>query len=287
MMMIVGLCAIIIIVVIGLALSIHYLLFSHSFLENDANQLATKLAVNLNYNDRIGQMNNVVANAHELLFNSRTTYERISSHCPQVSSLAEHLLSESREGADIVEKARKQLNVLILKDLETSAEGASGTLGKNVSLPWASSTPAQILDLKVGNIKGVESNVSAPIGNDDLLELDTKMGYIDPETNLYYGRCIMKLPGDPDKKFRLTSLAAPVEGSVAPPRLTEAKVFEKSADFWKDGQPTGNVCDQLPSAVQLRINMDVTNKVAVTSTQSSNAVSTAATSGAKPVPEDP
>ena len=54
-------------------------------MQHKADQLATALAINLNQNDRIGQMNNLVANSHELLFNSRATDEKVAENYPQMS----------------------------------------------------------------------------------------------------------------------------------------------------------------------------------------------------------
>src|SRR5262249_22057884 len=157
---------------------------------------ATNLAVTLNYNDRIGQMNNLVADARELVFNSRATYKHARNNFPQMMDLTDRLLLESREGADIVENGRRELTTLILQEVQTSSRDTnqSGSLGQNVTLPWAISKSAQVLDVKVGSIKEVESNVLAPYGNDDLLDLDTRSGYIDPTTHLYYGQKILKLP---------------------------------------------------------------------------------------------
>jgi hypothetical protein len=159
----------------------------------------------------------------------------------------------------------------------------SGSLGQSAALPWAKSNLAGVLDLKVGSISGVESNVLAPYGNDNLLNLDTRSGYINPTTHLYHGCCKLKLPEDPDKQFCLTSLAAPVKGSVAPPRLTGPQAFEKFADVLKEGHAISTLCDQIPTAVQVRVGMNITNQVAVQSTHVTTADSTATTSGAKPV----
>lgn len=288
-LIIVALGTAMILLLVGIAFSVHYFFYSHQYLQHSADKLATDLAVNLNSNDRIGQMNNLVANSRELVFNSRASYKHASDEFPQMTDLADRLLLESRAGADIVEKARRDLVVILLKDVQTSAKVAnkSGSLGQGVALPWAKSSAAEIEGLQVGNIKNVESNVMAPYGNDALLNLDTKSGYIDPATHLYYGRSVIKLPEDADKKFHITSLAAPVQGNIAPPRLTEAQVFDKTAELFKNGQPTGGVCDQLPTAVQVRLNMDVTNQVAVKSTHGASVDSTAATAGANPVTPAP
>jgi hypothetical protein len=272
----------------GIAFSVHYLFYSHQFLQHSADNLATSLAVNMNSNDRIGQMNNLVANSRELVFNSRSSYQHASDEFPLMTDLADRLLLESREGADMVERARRDLVALIVQDVQTSAKAASKSgLGQGTTLPWARSSEAELQGMQIGNIKNVESNVMAPYGNDPLLKLDTKSGYIDLATHLYYGRTIIKLPDDPDKKFHLTSLAAPVQGNVAPPRLTEAQMFDKTAELLKDGQPILGICDELPTAVQVRLNMDVTNQVAVKSTHGASVDATAATAGANPVNPTP
>jgi hypothetical protein len=287
MLMIVALSAAIILIVVALGLSVDYFLSSHTLAGNDADRLATNLAVSLNYDDRIGQMNNLVANSRELVFNSRANYQRIVESCPMLGPLGDQLLSESREGADVVEKERRGLVKLIVQDLQTSAKSGSRTLVQNVALPWATADQPKVFGLRVGTIKGVESNVLAPYGNDNLLSLDTKYGYIDPSSHLYYGCRVLKLPEDPDKQFRITSLPAPVQSNVSPARLTTPEVFEKSADLVKDGQPTGSLCDQLPTAVQVLLGVDITNRVVVEKTQGTTVNSTAATSGGKPLPFAP
>src|SRR6516162_1713028 len=86
-LVIVALSAAAVILLIAVGLSIHYFFYSHQGLQDSADQLATNLAVSMNSKDRIGQMNNLVANSRELVFNSRSSFKRASDEFPQMRDL--------------------------------------------------------------------------------------------------------------------------------------------------------------------------------------------------------
>lgn len=286
MLMMVAWCTGILLLAIALGLSIQYYFFSDKNLQFAADQLAMTTALNLNYNDHIGQMNNLVANSRELVFNSRTAYNSTVDNCPHLSGLANRFLTESRQGADYVEQARQALVALTLANIRTTLRTQSTNLKGLPALPWSKSTSAEIVNAKLGSFKDVESNVLAPSGNENLLNFDTKYGYIDSATNLYYGNSNLRLPEDPDKNFYIASLSAPVNGIIAPAKLASAETFQRSLDMIKNGEtePSGN-CQQLPSAVQIDMQTKITNLAVMDVTNTLTVDSTAATNGAYPVPQ--
>jgi hypothetical protein len=286
MLMMVSWCIVTLLLAIALALSVQYYFSSDKNLQFTADQFAMTTALNLNYGDHIGQMNNLVANSRELVFNSREAYNNTVNNCPQLSGLANRFLAESRQGADSVEQARQGLVALTLTNIRTSLSTQARNVKGIVVLPWAKSTVPEIVNARLGSFKEVESNVLAPSGNDGLLKLDTKYGYIDSATNLYYGNSNLQLPEDADKSFYLTSLSAPVNGTVAPAKLTSADTFQRSLDIIKNGHTESvTMCQQLPSAIQIDMQSRVTNLVVVDLTNPLTVNATAATNGASPIPQ--
>jgi hypothetical protein len=282
----VGWCTAVVLLAIGLGLSIQYYFSSDQRLQFTADNLATTAALNLNYSDRIGQINNLVANARELVFNSRAAYNYTVDNYPHLAGLANRFLVESRQGADMVENARQSLVTTTLTNIRTTIKTQAKTFANEAMLPWSRSTVPELVNVRLGSIKDLESNVMAPLGNDELLELDTKSAYIDSVTKLYYGNTNLRLPEDADKNFYLASLSAPVNGIIAPAKLTSSDKFLRSVDIIKDGQEqTGTRCIQLPSAVQLDMQTKVINQVIVDVTNAITADSTAETNGAYPPPQ--
>ncbi len=284
MLMMVSWCTAALLLAIGLALSVQYYFSSDKNLQFTADQFAMTTALNLNYGDHIGQINNLVANSRELVFNSRQAYNNTVDNCPYLSGLANRFLVESRQGADSVEQARQGLIALTLTNIRTSLNAQARNVKGIAVLPWAKATVPEIVNARLGSFKEVESNVLARTGNDSLLKLDTKYGYIDSATNLYYGNSNLQLPEDADKNFYLASLSAPVNGTVAPAKLTSPETFLRSVDIIKNGKTeAGDLCPQIPSAIQIDMQSRITNLVILNVTNRITVNSTAATNGAYPV----
>jgi hypothetical protein len=285
MLALIACCVALIVCTCAIGLSIYFHFSSFNRLQFAADQFALTAARILNHNDQIGQMNNLVADSRQLVFDSRNVYVEVVEKFPHLTPLANALLEDSRTGSDSVMAARKQLADLIVDDIHATVIAANkpGGLGQAIALPWADSAVPEVLDLKLGSIKAMESNVEAPFGDERLLVFDTKRSCIDPLTHLYYAGIILPLPEDDDKTFRLSPLPAPVKGTVAPARLTGHELFQPWVDLIKDGQRVQVGLEQLPSAIHLKLRMGIANQVAVNSDGTITTESTAATVGASPV----
>jgi len=281
MLIMVALSIFMLMLVVALGMSIQYCFFSNKNLQFSSDQFTVGLATNLNCNDRIGQMNNIVVSSRELIFNSKNTDDNINQNAPQLALLANNFLTESIQGADLVERARSQQITLIIGDVRNAIKQTTliGNTGPPI-LPWAKSSEPEITNVRLGSIEQVESNVQGPYGNSGLLSLDTEYGYIDPISHLYFGNCILRLPGITDRQFSVASLPAPVNLIVAPVKLTSATVFHEIASIFVNGSQKINTCSQLPSAVQVDIQMPIANRVLFEIKDKVKVGSTAATNGA-------
>lgn len=238
----------------------------------------------LNIGDRAGQINNILAASRQLMFDSRQTYDDMAAHHPEVLPLAKHLLDESRQGAALVISERQRVLSFTLADVRdwAKATGGHGQRSEFV-LPWARTADLSLDGLDVGYVKGIDSNVKAPLGNPGLLAIDQK--YIDPTANLYYGNVSLSLPApDSDLIFKISSLPAPVNGTVAPARLLGNELFMPTKSLIKSGQTEIGSCDHLPSALRLTARVTFQSSLGAKTAQAIVVSTTATTNGASPMP---
>src|SRR5207249_418679 len=100
-------------------------------------------------------------------------------------------------------------------------------------------------------------NVYQPDGNFELLEADRQKN-IDPSTHLYFGNISPVLPGkDSDLVFNLSSLPAPVGGSISPARLTSPAAFKRTMSL--GGDEGRSSYPYVPSAVAVSSLVQVGN----------------------------
>jgi hypothetical protein len=242
--------------------------------------LASRL---LNPNDRTGQFNNIVSASRQLVFNTRNTYNDVMENRPEVGTIADELMEESREGAKLVISERNRILMLTLndiRDLKKLFEDQSNNQTQLI-LPWLWTDKASVTNLKVGYVTNLDSNVLAPVGNPGLMTLDTK--FIDKQTGLYYGNVPLKLASpDADLPFNLSALPSPVNGTIAALRVAGNERFTSSMYLIKDGQPGLGACQFFPCAVQLTLTQEIKS-----SFRSHNTIEVSATSitnGASPMP---
>jgi hypothetical protein len=244
----------IVIVVVLVGVGVTFLFSAQKKAQSQTDSVALQAASVLNAHDRAGQMNNLVARCRELVYTSRETYDDAATNLRHLEPLARQLLEESRKSAYLVENERERLCRQEIEELKRIAvESQSGEVVSTVS--GITTKSPQIISLDVGHIQGIPSNVEVSKGVPELLQRDMSAGYIEPRSGLYNGNINAKLPGvDSDLDFRISSLPAPVKGTIAPARLATAKVFTKT------GQAVGvdkSRIEQLPSAVQLQFKMNV------------------------------
>jgi hypothetical protein len=271
----------VVIVLVLAGVGVMFLFTSHQKAQNTTDSVALQAASVLNAHDRAGQMNNLVARCRELVYTSRETYDEAAANLRHLEPLARQLLDESRQSAHLVEAERARLCQQELDELKRIAvESASGEVVSTVS--GITTKSPQITTITVGHIEGIPSNVEVSKGVPELFQRDMAAGLIEPRSGLYNGNINAKLPGvDTDLDFRISSLPAPVKGTIAPARLATASVFRQTGQAVGESQ-VGRV-EQLPSAVQVKFNM----KVSAAGDKKGNDVAlgvTAVSNGAQPSP---
>ena len=254
--------------------------------QNQADSLTLSLAESLNKDDKIGQMNNVVARCRELVFVSRQNADAASNERSSILvPLANQLLDESRSSAQFVEAERKnQISYITKKAREAVDKYNLHThIDSTFTLPWFKTYDPQVQDVYLGYINKVQSNVTNTEVIPELRDYDVQQKYFEPGSQLYRGNINAKLPSpDSDLIFKLSSLPADVDKSISPPRLTNPEVFVKLSQLFENNKFTGQRnSDQLPSAVEVVEHMDVSMK---SGDQRVRLGSTATTNGGLPAP---
>jgi len=204
------------------------LYFVNNRLQTSADEIALAGAKKLNDRDRIGQMNNMVARCRQLVYSSRQDYEETKKVFPDLENFAEPLLTEARDSAGLLEKERQRVSSLAETEAMTAMRQRFDDVKTTyaMTLPWMKVDEPQLRDLKVGRVDDVESNVEELKHFGDLDKNDVAQGYVldlqAPAMRLYKGELPdgMRLPGDDnDLVFKLSSLPAPVDNTIAPARV--------------------------------------------------------------------
>jgi hypothetical protein len=279
--------------VIGIILAVCILGFGFYLLlaqqkkgQNQADNLTLTLAEQLNKDDKIGQMNNVVARCRELVYVSRQNSDAAASERSAILvPLANQLLDESRSSAQFVEAERKNQITYITKQAKQAVQDYNmhTHVDSTFTLPWFKTYDPQVKDVSLGYINNVQSNVINTEVIPELRDFDEQKKYFEKGSQLYRGNIDAKLPSpDSDLIFKLSSLPADVDNTVSPPRLTNPEVFVKMAPLFENHKFTNQTTpDQIPSAVHVIENMDVSMKAG---DQRVRLGSTATTNGGAPVP---
>ena len=253
--------------------------------QSGADQYALTSANALNSGDRIGQMNNVIERCRELVYISRVNNGKAQQPMNKLYiALSAQLLDESRENAKLVEEERKNQIKQCVKNMQSAivATKKVAPTGNRLKMPWFESAYPHIESMKLGYIKSVESNVENLLVIPDLREFDVERKYIQKGSNLYLGNINAKLPApDDDLDFKLSALPADVKKTISPSRLTSIDVFVPTATIYADDKPLDSKVDQLPGALQVQEQMDVSNRQANTELK---LTSTATANGAAPCP---
>ncbi len=176
-------------------MTIYSVIAARQKLEERTENLCMVAARSLNTDDHAGQMNNLTAASRELVFNSRNTYDYVANNNKFYLALASKLLDQSREGAEALAQERARLIKFTLSDISNliiQVNKHDNNLGRFI-VPWVLTGEVSIVNADLGFIKGVPSNVGAPVNNLELSDLDKSLKYVDPTTNLYYGNLSLNL----------------------------------------------------------------------------------------------
>jgi hypothetical protein len=255
------------------------LFFMSNRLQASANEVALEGARALNEHDRIGQMNNMIGRSRQLVFSSSKNYDDVVAHYPQLSQLAEELRDEARDGSLELEQQR----AVLLAYAKTTAKAAMVSKWDEIKdsypvvLPWLKVTAPLSPKFKFGKIENTESNVVEFKAFPELVAFDHAQNDVrlpdnpaNPAALTLYRQCInAHLPApNASLSFKLTSLAAPVQGTISPARIARATVFE-TID-----------ADQIPSAAQVKLQLPVATGLGAAASSVLSAVGTAAATGA-------
>jgi hypothetical protein len=254
MLAMVSLVALVIVAVLGVGIVVSMMMLSQKRTQSKLEALSLSMATQINKDDWVGQMNNMTEFSRELVFTSRSALNETIAHHARLKPLAIQLMDEARQSAALVESERRDLTVLILKDLQKLTDTAEETESKQpgMQLPGVKADPIQIKTADAGYIDGVLSNLTSPDGLPDLREYDLQEKYITPKSFVYLPNINAKLPApDDDINFQICSLAASAKKTLAPARLTSNRVFRKLMTVGPEVGNDFSKCKQLPSAVQI------------------------------------
>jgi hypothetical protein len=145
-----------------------------------------------------------------------------------------------------------------------------------VILPWLQTNMLQLMAFRFGRLNDIECNVNELPGINSLDTSDHSKNYIQTALagmglNLYREGIDARLTGaSTDLSFKLSSLPAPVQALVSPARISQTSAFQIIMD------------DQIPSATQVKLSLNVGTSLGVAAQTQVNAIGTAIATGASP-----
>lgn len=243
------------------------LFFVHNRLESSAGEIALAGAMALNANDRIGQMNNMVARSRQLVYDSHQTLDDVD---PTLEHLAQSLYDENVESAQSLENTdRKKLYQVSETESKEAMQKKYEELlpSYKITLPWLKWGDLKMHKVRLGKIKDVKCNVYGMDGQPELAAADHAANYMEL---LYKDDVNAHIPEDAGLTFKLASLAATTDKCIAPARQTLAVKFADNKD------------DNLHSAVQVELELNVSSGLGARASESMRATGTAATTGGAP-----
>jgi len=272
--------------IIGLGISFYFLFFYHDLLQQRSESFAMNAAQELNPDDNAGKLNNLIGYSRELAFTSRemTSLTENNDDFREVQPLAAQVLDQSHSGVKLVAAERDRFATSVVTKLRQLIKENAKTSPEPMSLATASTSSPEIVDFELGTLENMQSNVQPSSGVPALLENDLNRRYIQKGkgADLYVSSLNLKLPDPQDSKleFYLSPLPAPVQGTVAPMRLTSAKRFVSTFPLRKNKEDTISTCKLSPSALQVVMCVKVKNKILVESESTARVVDTACANGA-------
>lgn len=252
------------------------LFFVHNRLQATADELALEGAKKLNEQDRIGQMNNMIARSRQLVYDADDSNTDVQAHLNHLSEVSNILHEEAREGASLLSNERsKLLNISKLEAISAVVNRYNDIKnGHGMILPWLQADVPVHPVIKFGYTDKTESNAAEMSGINELDNKDKLQGLITSDGSKLYKKNIdarLSDGNDTDLHFYMSSLPAPVEKSISPARVILAKNF-------KDTPAT-----QLASTVQVELKMDVDTKLGAEAHSTMQCVGTAQTNGGQAV----
>ena len=195
-------------------------------------------------------------------------------YSPNWQELADQLLAEAREDAQSLEIERRSLQSLSIREAQAAMQDVfeQRKAGYRTKLPWIELGEPNLVSIEFGKIVDVDSNVAVLTGIPDLTGSDRSVGLVHASRDLYQAGINAKLPGqDSDLDFLLSSLAAPIQNTVAPARVALNSEFSPENT------------NQLRSAVQVVVSIEAGSGLGFQASERTIVTSTAAAAGAEPM----
>lgn len=252
--------------------------------ESKAEELALSMAIEINHNDWVADLNELTGFSRELVFTSRESLNTVASDYPQLKPLALQLLDESRRSAQIVEAEKKTYLANVVQNMKANISKANdASKGKvEFSMPWFTTGPAEIQSVDLGYLEGIPSNVGAPIAIQSLKDFDVAHEYLNEKSGFYNANVNAKLPQpDDDLNFTISSLPPTIKETISPARLASQDEFRKLLTVAVGQHVDISKCEVLPSAVQVHCEMQLSTEAANKKTEGRvKVLASAASSGA-------
>ncbi len=253
------------------------LYFVHNRLQTTADELALEGARKLNEQDRIGQMNNMVARCRQLVYDSNESNDEASSNLNQLQDLADDLHKEARDGALLLNQERQKLLNVSTNEARSAMLARFNSIkeGHALLLPWLQVDVPSTPQIKFGKTEKVQSNVGILSGLSDLESMDKVKYQATDGSKLYKEGINARLDGSPDVdlNFKISSLPAPVQNSISPARAILARSFKTMSGS----------DDQLYSSVQIEMQIEVNTTLGASAHSTMKAIGTACATGGQPV----
>ena len=214
-------------VLVLVACSFGGLFFVFNRIQTTTDELALTGARKLNEQDRIGQMNNMIARCRQLVYDAHKSHTYAYEHAEQLNQLAEQLHDEAREGAILLEAERQKLRTVAVNEAKAEIAERYNELkeGHSLVLPWLKVAIPTTPVVEFGFAKDMRSNVAELKGIDELETEDVTQHIVQTDSKLYKENIDAKISTDSELHFWISSLPAPVQSTVAPARCILAKQY--------------------------------------------------------------
>jgi hypothetical protein len=214
-------------VLVLVACSFGGLFFVFNRIQTTTDELALTGARKLNEQDRIGQMNNMIARCRQLVYDAHESHTYAYENADHLNQLAEQLHEEAREGAILLEAERQKLRTVAVNEAKSAIADRYNELKEAhaLVLPWLKVAIPTTPVVDFGCAKDISSNVAELKGIDELETEDSKL-YVQTDSHLYKENIDAKISSDSELHFWISSLPAPVQSTVAPARCILAKQYK-------------------------------------------------------------
>lgn len=274
-----------ILILVGLAFWFHLSFFSNQLLQNSSEKVALYAAQKLNENNHAGKLNTLIAGSRELVFTSRRLHSRTENE-PDIAEcerLAAQVLEQSRFGASTVSEERKRFTASTVQALRQVMYSQGLPFGREVALFSASADQPKIVNLSVGSLDNMDSNIQPSAGVPDLIAYDDSKHFLKhgKKIDFYRAGDSLKLPApDDDLNFLLSPLPMAFDGTTSSLRLVSESHFKPSLVLVDDGKDMDGDSKLMPSCVQVMMTVNIKSKVSRHLQSGTRTLCTACTNGA-------